>query len=138
MARRKRPGELPADVRQVRARIEHWRKTRKKHTAMPAQLWETAASLARTHGVYWTSRALRLNYDSLRRRVSAPGNGRGGEAVHPGFVDIGPAQLMGFAQPAGPVVEFSDAEGAKLMIRLTDSKELDIDVLAEAFWSRRS
>jgi len=39
---------------------------------------------------------------------------------------------------AGPVVEFSDAEGAKLMIRLTDGKELDIDVLAEAFWSRRS
>jgi len=137
MARKKRPAELPADVRQVRARIEHWRRTRKKRTAMPAQLWETAASLARTHGVYWTSRALRLNYDSLRRRASAA-PGKGGRVDHPGFVELSPAQLMGPMQPAGPVVELRDADGAQLTVRLPDNSELDMEGLAEAFWSRRS
>ena len=139
MGQKQRPAALPADIRRIQARIEHWRKTRKKRTAMPEQLWAAAISLARVHGIHRTARALRLSYDSLKRRViAAPGNGQGGGKDHPGFVDIGPAQLMGLSQPTGPVVELSDAEGAKLMIRLTDGSELDMGGLAEAFWSRRS
>jgi hypothetical protein len=139
MKRKQRPAELPADVRKIHARIERWRKTRKRRTAMPEQMWRGAVSLAKVHGVYWTARALRLSYESLKRRVGAtPGNGQGGQKNHPGFVEIDPAPLMGFAQPTGSMVEMSDAEGAKLMIRLTDGVELDLAGLAEAFWGRRS
>jgi hypothetical protein len=35
------------------------------------------------------------------------------------------------------VVELSDREGARLVIRLTEGGELDARDLAEAFWSRR-
>jgi hypothetical protein len=89
--------------------------------------------------VYWTARELGLSYDSLRKRVEkgGPGGGRGERGDHPGFVDLGPAQLMGLGQPAGPVVELSDREGARLVIRLTEGGELDARDLAEAFWSRR-
>jgi len=139
MGRKQRTAELPADVRRVQALIERWRKTRKKRTAMPEQMWQGAVSLARVHGVYWTARALRLSYESLKRRVgAAAGNGQGGQKDHPGFVQLDPAPLMGFAQSAGSVVEMSDADGAKLMIRLTDGGELDLAGLAEAFWRRRS
>jgi hypothetical protein len=106
---------------------------------MPEQMWEGAAALARGHGVYWTARELGLSYDSLRRRVEArPGGGRGERGDHPGFIEVGPAQLMGFGQPSGPVVELSDTDGARLVIRLTESGELDARDLAEAFWGRRS
>ena len=57
---------------------------------------------------------------------------------YPGFVDIGSAQLMGMTQPKGPVVEFIRADGTKLVIRLTDSSELDISGVVEAFWSHVS
>lgn len=137
MRRKQRPA-LPADVRQVSARIERWRRTRKKRTAMPEQLWQAAVSLAQVHGIYRTTQALRLSYDSLKKRVVAgPKNGRDSKD-YPGFVELSPASLMGFAQPTGSVVEMSDADGAKLMIRLTDGVELDLAGLAEAFWGRRS
>jgi hypothetical protein len=139
MGQKQRPAALPADVRQVQARIERWRRTREKRAAMPAGLWEQAAGLARMHGIYRTAQALRLSYDSLKGRVlSAPGSVLRGQKGHPGFVDFGPAQLMGLAQPAaGPVVELSDPDGAKLVIRLTDGGELDARGLAESFWTRR-
>lgn len=138
MGRKKEPTALPAEVRQVRAGIEHWRRTREKRTAMAAGLWEQAAELARVHGIYRTAQALRLSYDSLKRHVTdAPGSVLRGRKGHPGFVDFGSAQLMGLGQSAGPVVELSDADGAKLVIRLTDGGELDARDLAEAFWRRR-
>ena len=140
MGRKKEPTALPAEVRQVRTGIELWRRTREKRTAMPAGLWEQAAGLARVHGIYRTAQALRLSYDALKGRVlAAPGGGRGGRKGYRGFVDFGSAQLMGLGQPAaGPVMELSDADGAKLTIRLTGGGELDARGLAEAFWSRRS
>ncbi len=139
MGRKQRPAALPADVRQVLARIERWRATRKKRTAMPEQLWEGATTLARVHGIYWTARALRMSYESLKRRVeTAPGGTEGGRGDHPGFIEVGPAQLMGFGQPSGPMVELSDTDGARLVIRLSENAELDARDLAEAFWGRRS
>jgi len=139
MGQKQRPAALPADIRKVQTRLGRWRKTRKKRTAIPEQLWQGAVSLAQVHGINRTARALRLSYDSLKRRVmAAPGNGRGGRQGYRGFVEMGAAPLSSFAQTTGPVVEFSDADGAKLMIQLTDGSELDMAGLAEAFWSRRS
>jgi hypothetical protein len=139
MGRKQRPAAVPADVRRVLARIERWRRTREKRTAMPEQMWEGAAALARVHGVYWTARELGLSYDSLRKRVEkgVPGGGRGTRGDHPGFIEIGSAQLMGLG-PTGPVVELSATDGARLVIRLTEGGELDARDLAESFWSRRS
>jgi len=139
MGQKRRPAAMPEEVRRVQARIEYWRRTRKKRTAMPAHIWQEAAELARVHGIYRTAQVLRLSYDSLKRHVTgAPDDGRGGKKSYPGFVDLGPARMMGIGQPTGPVVELSDADGAKLTIRLTGGCELDARALAEAFWSRRS
>lgn len=80
-----------------------------------------------------------MSYESLKRRVeTAPGSGPGDKGDHPGFIEVGPAQLMGFGQPSGPVVELTDTDGARLVIRLTEGGELDGRALAEAFWNRRS
>jgi hypothetical protein len=136
---KRRQKVLPSDIQQVQHRIEHWRETREKRTAMPEPLWEAAICLTQEHGIHQTARALRLSYESLKRRVVAsPSHVQGGQKEYASFVDIGPAQLLGMAQPTGPVVEFSRADGAKLMIRLTDISELDMASLVEAFWRGRS
>ena len=59
-------------VKQLRERIDHWRSTRVKLRPMSAELWDEATILARGLGVYPVQRALKLNYESLRRRVEAP------------------------------------------------------------------
>ena len=139
MERMHRQKKITTDIEQVQHRIEHWRETREKRTAMPEPLWEAAIFLARAHGIHQTARALRLSYESLKRRVVAtPSHVGGGKKDYAGFVDIGPAQIVGMAQASSPVVEFSRADGAKLMIRLPDSMELDMDNVVEAFFRGRS
>jgi len=48
----KRGAALPAEVKGVRKRIEHRRRTRRKRSAMPEELWNAAASLARDRAVH--------------------------------------------------------------------------------------
>jgi hypothetical protein len=102
---------------------------------MPEKLWSEATLLARAHGTYRISSALRLNYENLKKRVDgAPEDVRDGSA---GFIEVEGAQLVGGAlESARTEVEFSDADGAKLVVRLSGREELDVVDLAEAFWKR--
>jgi hypothetical protein len=106
---------------------------------MPEPLWNAATALARKDGVYATSRALGVNYGSLKSRTLA---GAGREEAEPtvraGFVELSPGPPVGWTQPAGAVVELSDPDGTKLVIRLAQATELDVASLAKAFWSRGS
>ena len=123
-----------ARVEAVGRRIEHWRRVRAKRSPMPAELWESAVSLARVHGVYAIARALRLNYETLKQRAGrGVTDGRDGTARSDGFVALDAAQLVA---PAGSVVELCGADGAQLRIRLVGGEALDVGGLAEAFWRR--
>lgn len=136
MGRSKRSA-LPARVREVRHRIDHWRKTRKKRSPMPEDLWESAVALARVHGVYSMSQALRVSYESLRSRVGdAPRKASGRGSGSAGFIELDPAQLVGGAEPRGTEVELVDKEGAKMIVRLAGGGDLDVLALAGAFWRR--
>ena len=136
MGRRKRRG-LPAGVEVVRQRIEHWRRTREKRTRMPEALWEAAASVAQEHGLWAVSRALRVNYESLKSRVGRTRRGasRGGGGSSR-FVEVNAGQLIGLSERAGTVVELSAADGARLTVRLEGREPLDVLALADAFWER--
>jgi hypothetical protein len=101
---------------------------------MPAELWESAALLARTHGVYAVSRDLGLGYDSLKKRVETAWEGEEG-IVHQGFVELSGSQLIGSAEV---VVELLDVDGRKLTIRLPGGDGIDVRDLSECFWDRRS
>jgi hypothetical protein len=106
---------------------------------MPEALWNAAAELARSDGVYATSHALGVNYESLKSRTVAAAAGP--EAVRTqrtGFVELSPGPSFGCTQPTGVVVELVDPDGTRLTIRLASGSELDVPGLARAFWSRRS
>ena len=80
MARTTRPA-LPAGVKELRTRVERWRRTRERRTAMPADLWAEAIALARSGRPYTVARALRVNFEGLRRRMAeSAADGRGAAA----------------------------------------------------------
>lgn len=138
MGRTRRP-TASVRVQQVRARIEGWRKTRMKRSPMPEPLWEAAVELTRCDGVHPISRALQLNYQSLKCRValaSGVTSGRRGAGVARGFVELSSPLPIAPPSPVGLEVELSGSDGAKLTIRLPAERALDVERLAEAFLGR--
>jgi len=139
---RKKQGALPAATAELRDRITWWRRTREKRSPMPADLWDDAVCLARTHGTYATARALGVGYESLQRRVAADPSGAdievmgGGEAGGRGFVEVSGVQLLGASTPMGTVVELTDPDGVRLTIRLGTGEKLDVAGLVHGFWRR--
>jgi len=134
----RKTGEVqPARVRKVRERIAVWRRMREKRTAMPAELWAEAVSLAKGGGTYATARALGVDFESLARRVAeARGGADVGAAGRSAFVELSGAQLLGAAAPAGAVVEISDGDGVRLTIRLAGETPLDVVGVVQGFCRR--
>ena len=127
-------------TKELRERIARWRLTRAKRRPMPAALWNEAAALARELGVHPVKSALGLNYESLRRRVNEGTTCADGvRADNSGnFVELSGAQLLGLPVAVGPVVELSDASGARLTVRLSAGSALDVARLVAAFRGRQA
>ncbi len=117
------------DAREVRKRIERWRRTRAKRGPMPEELWQQAVALARRTSVYRTSTTLGVNYATLKWHV-AEAESAGGRA---GFVEV-----VGLQPPASEVVvELADAGGTRMTVRTSASGAADVAELASALWRER-
>ena len=131
--------EIPGEMAKVRRDIEEWRSTRTKRCRLPDWLWEAAAALGRTHGIYRTARSLQVSYESLKYRVvSGTGGrptGRVGQTAVP-FVELRPAPLGTPAPARGSEVELVGVQGERMVIRLAANQHLDLPALAKAFQSR--
>jgi hypothetical protein len=124
-------------VKQLGERIERWRRTRERRTAMPAGLWSGAVALAQSEGAYAIARALRLNFEGLKRRMAEAAAGRTPVAAGSrAFVEWSGAQIMGTSSSVGTVVEVVDAAGNRLMVRLAPDAEVDVVRLISAFQHR--
>lgn len=134
-ARRRKERALGRRIEAARRGIEHWRETREKRSPMPEALWEAAVAAAREHGVWAASRALRVNYQSLRSRVESLADGKRGEgSATVGFIELDGAQVLGAPEREAATLELSRPDGARLTIRLEGRGALDLLALAEAFW----
>lgn len=129
---------LAADIERVRAQIEEWRQTRERRTRMPEELWEAAAALAREHGSWAVSRALRVRHDGLKRRVAETDADAASAAA--GFVDLGSISSSVASAPSGSpeaVVELTQADGTRLTVRLPSRAAIDLRALVDAFCGTR-
>ncbi len=134
-SRRPSRGALPAAIERARERIEHWRATRDKRTHMPKALWRAAAAVGQDHGLWAVSQALRVNYESLKKRVEQMSPSELPAAA--GFVELDAAQLVSRpGQTAMTVIELMSEDGAKLTVRLEGQEAPDVSALARAFWER--
>ena len=119
---------LPARLEALQARFEDWRSTRTGADRIPETLWKAAVACAGRFGPYHTARALRLDYNSLKRRIAAQGASR--EVASASFVEILPP---GGIPAAECVLEVENRQGTKLRIHLRRATVPDIALLARSF-----
>jgi hypothetical protein len=69
----------PRELLRLGAWLGEWRKSHDRGVALPEKFWVSAGRVARQHGVHATARALRLEYNKLKRAsaVEAGAGGRG-------------------------------------------------------------
>jgi hypothetical protein len=123
---------LFAGLEGVRRRFERWRRTHKAHRRIPDRLWAAAVKTAGTCGLHRTSKALRLDYYSLKERVEQ-------QAAAPKFLELTPpAEHASAAVPAGAcecTLELEDADGAKMRVHLKGVATPDLAALSRSFWN---
>ena len=134
MAKR-RTRALPAQVEEVRRRLDGWRRARKHRARLPEELWASAVKLVAGYGLHKTARALRLDYYALKKRVESasrqsPSEPQGATA----FMELVGRPVAGASEC---VVELQNRRGAKMRIQLKGISPPDLAALSKSFWSVR-
>ena len=140
--------EIGEDLSRLRGEFERWRATRTAGKRIPAQLWASAAELARRHGVHHVADVLRLEYAGLKRRMTPSGSGEqpsGQPPVAPEFVEMFvPASTPAPTSPptsptiteaarAECVVELINVRGTKMRVELNAASVAGLTALCNAF-----
>ena len=119
-----------ATAASLRGRIAQWRERRTHRGApMPAALWAGALALARRYGIAATARALRLDYGTLKRRLTA--DGPGPTVAAPTFVDLGVGAPLGLG---ACVIVVDGSRGRRLRLEVADLRVPDLLALVHATW----
>ena len=122
------PSGVAAALSRAQREFERWRQRRRPRERIPEELWRQAAELACACGVNRTARALRLDYNALKKHLpAATGSGRRTAE----FVEILPG-----AMPAGRpecLIEVEDAGGAKMRVHVQGRSLPDLGALLDVF-----
>ena len=106
---------VPASITELQAQLEQFRSSHPHRTRLPRSVWQSAAELARCHGIYVVAHWLRLDYCTLKKHVNGSAECSVGRRKkrQPRFVE-----LIGAASERVDeyVIEFESARGAKLRI----------------------
>jgi hypothetical protein len=81
--------EVPAGMRRLCRRFELWRRSHRGRLPIPERLWASSAAVAREHGVFRTSKVLRLEYGKLKRMAEA-GDGSPKPTTPTAFLELMP------------------------------------------------
>ena len=127
-----RKAEIPPQLERTRRRFERWRRTRQGHTRIPESLWASAVKAAGKHGLNRTVRVLRLDYNSLKRRMEAFGSGRASERGSIAtFVEMAPS-VSGNSREC--TLELENPGGSKMRVHLKGAEAPDLAALSRSFW----
>jgi hypothetical protein len=129
MRRRKR-GEVPARLLQLKRKFAEWRKSRQRGDRIPDRLWNSAARIAADYGVHPTAKALTLDYYSLKQRVDQQAAANAASDVT--FVELPPPS---FGQVNECVIELEDGAGASMRMHLKGVDLPDVLALGRSFWN---
>ena len=138
---------IPAGLENLRRRFERWRQKRKHARArIPEPLWDSAVTLAHAYGIHRTSKALRLDYYCLKKRVEKHLATQARKPASAGASEMGPptgATFLELPSAAWPVggectVELEDVGGAKMRVHLKGFAAPDLAALSRGFWESAS
>ena len=138
----------PIELKGLQRRIEACRRTQPGTRPMPEELWKEASGFARKLGICRVSRALRVNYGGLKRRVLSRGlpvvDGRRRErsptVVRPDFIELSGLPALGALSEAAAgsdaVVEVVAPDGTRLTIRVKRATNPNVAAWVSAFRDR--
>ena len=124
------------------AALASWRNIRPRNAGarIPEELWSRAIELAERHGIAKVAVALKLDYTSLKRRLSATATEKraaGGERPSPPSPDFVELDFgLPLAAPACILI-LSDRHGRALRIELPRAGSRDIAEVARSLWQTR-
>lgn len=120
---------IPPDMEQARQELEAWRSTHRPRCHIPDSLWKRAAELASQHGLYLTSRTLRVDYMRLKKLVQ-PTTERKSAAL-PRLIELMAPTVAGIAEC---VVELEGA-GRRMRIQMKGMGVAELVGLSRMVWS---
>ena len=141
--------DLPARLEELRGRFERWRAARRPRSRIPDELWASAVKATARFGLHRTSRALRLEYYSLKNRVEQqptlaadPSKKAAGQRRDTVPLDVSSTptfvELVPVADHCECTVELEGAAGAKMRVHLKGTVMLDLAALGRSFWNPAS
>ena len=120
-------------LEEVQDRFKIWRKTRKKRTSIPRDLWKAAIEQTQYYSINIVSKALGLSYTDLKRRVKAS---RTEVCSSPSplatFVELDLKETM----PGRCIIEMETPRGDRLKMDFMGKVGIDLLKLAKAFWDK--
>lgn len=118
----------------ARGQFGRWRRSRKRGARIPEALWRAAAAAGQEHGVSKTAQALRLDYYTLKKRVESGAEER---PVAAPSSEVKFLEIPLGAASARPecVIEFEDAQGARLRVELQGSALAELETVARSLWN---
>ena len=101
---------IPEELQQLSERLEEWRRVNPRRTRLQEPIWEADVEMAQRHGLHCTTKALRMDYTRLKKRLPA-----GAEPPKPASP---PAFLELLAPSRGPVEYVVELESARGRMRV--------------------
>jgi hypothetical protein len=105
---------------------------------MPEELWRKATEVARVEGVYAVSRALRVDYNRLKAKVSSQDEAPTRPATSDpdgAFVELSTSQICGGCKT---VIELVGRAGDRMRLEVAGRPEVDVVELTQVFLSQQS
>jgi hypothetical protein len=124
---------IPLEMEQTQQELEAWRSTHRPRCHIPDSLWKRAAELASQHGLYLTSRTLRVDYMRLKKLVQ-PTSSERKSAELPRFIELMAPTVAGIPEC---VVELEGA-GRRLRIQMKGMGVAELVGLSRMVWSDKS
>jgi len=123
-------------MKELKGRIEEWRRTRAKRTVMPEDLWQATGEAGKKYGKWRVAHALHVNYESLMSRVTSAGGCVERTGVQ--FVELCAAAPSASSNKASAELEMTDGGGRTLRLKLDGVGAGEVVGLAEKLWGCRS
>ena len=124
--------DIPMGMEKVHGRFERWRNSHTGRKPIPESLWKAAAKVAREHGIFRTSKVLRLDFNKLKHRVHSTG-GNAGAVAGPTFVELLAAESAGLSEC---VMEL-EGPGGKMRIQWKGMTPPDLSGFGRILWERK-
>ena len=126
------PVNFTATMSAVQARFADWRKNKKNRRRIPEDLWEAAVLLNNEYTLNQISRALKLSYSDLKKRIKSHHQLLACKSTpSQDFISLDMPQM----HSAECIIEMEHNNGNKMRMHFKGKADLDLQSFAESFWS---